>query len=124
MENTNKTNAKRKISLKQLAFLQAIVIIYSLSGVLSKLAAGEKFLSFKFFVFYAVEIFVLGIYALLWQQVIKKVDLSIAYANRAMAIIWSLIWAVIGFHEAITVKNIIGVIIILIGTVIVNTEHD
>ena len=32
---------------------------------------------------YGAEIGVLGIYALCWQQVIKRVELSVAYANRA-----------------------------------------
>ncbi len=117
-------NKKRKISITQIILLQAIIIIYTASGIFSKIASGYKFLSFKFILFYGIEICILGIYALLWQQIIKKVDLSIAYANRAMAVIWSLVWAVIFFHDTITVKNIIGVIIIVIGTMIVNSEHD
>ena len=54
-----------------------------------------------------MEIIILGIYALIWQQLIKRIDLSIAYANRSMAILWSMIWAVIFFGEIITIKNII-----------------
>ena len=99
-------------------------MIYTASGVFAKLASGNPFLSLKFILFYGAEFCVLGIYALLWQQIIKRVDLSIAYANRAMAIIWSMIWAVLIFKDNITVKNIIGVIIVLIGTMIVNSEHD
>lgn len=125
MDKSREKSERKKISVKQIVFLQAIVIIYSLSGVFSKLAAEQKIFCSKFFMFYAIEICILGIYALLWQQIIKRVDLSIAYANRAMAIIWSLLWAIIIFpSSAVTLKNIIGVIIILIGTVIVNTEHD
>ena len=33
-----------------------------------------------------MELFVLGIYAILWQQIIKKFDLTVAYANRGVAI--------------------------------------
>lgn len=119
-----KETKKKKISLKQIILLQLVIIIYTLSGVFSKVASGYEFLSFKFILFYGIEICVLGIYALLWQQIIKKVDLSIAYANRAMAVIWALLWAVIFFKDNVTPKNIIGVIIIVIGTVIVNSEHD
>ena len=54
---------------------------------------------------YGAEIGVLGIYALCWQQVIKRVELSVAYANRAMALLWSLLWAVLLFGEQITVKK-------------------
>lgn len=118
----NKTT--KKISLKQILLLQAVVMIYTTSGIFAKLASGNPFLSWKFILFYGAEICILGIYALLWQQIIKKVDLSIAYANRAMAIIWSMIWAAVIFKDTITIQNIIGVIVVLIGTMIVNSEHD
>ena len=121
--NTNQKKNK-KISLKQILLLQTVVMIYTASGIFAKLASGNPFLSFKFILFYGAEICILGIYALLWQQIIKKVDLSIAYANRAMAIIWSMIWAAVIFKDNITIQNIIGVIIVLIGTMIVNSEHD
>ena len=63
-------------------------------------------------------------YAILWQQMIKRFDLSIAYANRSMAILWSLIWAVVFFHEKITLYNVIGVVIVLAGTMLVNADGE
>ena len=114
----------KKVRLKDVVLLQLVVIVYTLSGVAGKNAAQFSFLSKGFILFYGVEILILGIYALLWQQIIKKIDLSIAYANRAMAILWSLVWAVLFFNENISVKNILGVIIVMIGTIIVNGEKD
>ena len=113
----------KKITIKQIIMLQGIVLIYTMSGVFSKLAAGKDFLSFGFIAFYGAEIGILGIYALLWQQMIKKVELSIAYANRAMALIWSMLWAFLFFENSITLKNIIGVIIVVIGTMVVNCDN-
>ena len=118
-----KKEKTKKITVKQNIILQAIVLIYTMSGIFSKLAAGQKFLSFGFIAFYAAEICVLGVYALLWQQIIKRVELSIAYANRAMALIWSMLWAFLFFQNDITVQNIIGVIIVVIGTMIVNSDN-
>lgn len=122
--STKENNKNRKISIKQILLLQAVVMIYTTSGIFAKLASGNDFMSWKFILFYGAEICVLGIYALLWQQIIKRVDLSIAYANRAMAIIWSMIWAAVIFKDNISLQNIIGVIIVLVGTMIVNSEHD
>lgn len=121
--NTNE-NKKKKISIKQIILLQVVIMVYTTSGVFAKLASGNSFLSFKFILFYGAEMCILALYALLWQQIIKKVDLSIAYANRAMAIIWSMIWAAVIFNDSITIQNMIGVVIVLIGTMIVNSEHD
>lgn len=119
----NNVNKTKKITVKQIVSLQAIVLIYTMSGIFSKLAAGQEFLSVGFIAFYGAEICVLGVYALLWQQIIKRVDLSIAYANRAMALIWSMLWAFLFFKNDITLQNIIGVIIVVIGTMIVNSDN-
>lgn len=72
--------------------------------------------------FLGLEFVILVIYAVLWQQMIKRFDLSVAYANRSMAILWSMIWAVIFFHDEITLRNVLGVLIVLVGTVIVNLD--
>ena len=110
---------KKRISLKNILILQLVIIIYTLSGVAAKGASGYETLSWQFIFFYGLEIAILGVYAILWQQIIKRFDLSIAYANRSMAILWSLVWAVIFFHEKITVNNVLGVLIVLAGTILV-----
>ena len=115
-------DSKKKIKVKDILILQLIVLVYTLSGVAGKFASGNEFLSWRFILFYGLEIVILGVYALLWQQAIKKFDLSVAYANRAVAILWSMLWAVLFFSEKIKVTNIIGVIIIIAGTIIVNGD--
>ena len=112
----------QKISLKNILILQAVVIVYTLSSVVAKLATGKELFSFSFFLFYGLEIAILGIYAILWQQMIKRFDLSIAYANRAMAILWSAVWALVLFHESLGVKQLIGIGFVVLGTIIVNSE--
>lgn len=104
-------------------FLQAIIVIYTLSGICAKLASSYELLSVKFIGFYGLEIVVLGVYAILWQQVLKRFDISVAYANRSIALIWSIIWAVVFFGEKITVPNIIGTIIVILGIVVVNLDE-
>lgn len=113
---------KKQLPLKLLLFLQVAVCIYTLSGIAAKFASNYAFMSWGFIICYGLEIFVLGVYALLWQQIIKRVDISIAYANRALAIFWSMFWAYLLFHERITVQNIIGVVLIFVGTWVVNSS--
>ena len=114
----------KKISIKNILVLQLVVAIYTLSSVAAKGAAGYEMLSWQFVFFYGLQIAILGVYAILWQQMIKRFDLSIAYANRSMAILWSLIWAVVFFHEKITLYNVIGVVIVLAGTMLVNADGE
>lgn len=113
---------KKGVTLKNIVLLQAIIIIYTVSSVMAKLASVNKDEPFRFLMFLGLEFVILAIYAVFWQQMIKRFELSVAYANRSMAILWSMIWAVIFFHDEITVKNMLGVVLVLLGTMIVNMD--
>lgn len=108
---------------KNIIILQAVVVVYTLSSVVAKFATGKELFSLPFFLFYGLELVILGIYAILWQQMIKRFDLSIAYANRAMALLWSAVWAVVLFHENLSGKQIAGILLVILGTMIVNTQQ-
>ena len=113
---------KNRVKYSRVAALQAAECLYTISGIAAKLASNYAFLSMGFILCYGAEIAVLGVYAIIWQQIIKRVDISIAYANRAMAIFWSMLWAFLLFKEQITVQNLLGVALIFIGTWVVNSS--
>jgi small multidrug resistance pump len=104
--------------------LQGIVFIYSIVSVLSKVASQflntEGIFSFHFFLTVGLMLLALGIYAILWQRVLKGMELSVAYLNKGMQLFWSILWSVIIFREAISIQNIFGVILIIIGIWVVN----
>lgn len=113
---------KKHLSLKYIIALQAAVVLYTCTDIAAKLASNYPFLSMGFVLCYGAEIFILGLYALCWQQIIKKVDISIAYSNRAAAIFWSMLWAAAIFKEHISLQNIIGIVIIFAGIWMVNRD--
>ena len=115
---------KKKTKLKEIFILQIVIAIYTLSTVFAKFASGQEFMSFKFILYYGLEMLILAVYAVVWQQLIKKFDISVAYANKAMGLLWSIVWAILIFNETITIKNVIGVVIVIIGTIIVNSEDE
>ena len=117
-----KSNAKKRITVKDILILQAVIVIFTFSGVIAKIAAGKPFLSFEFFLFYGIEMMILAAYAVVWQQVIKRFDLSVAYANRAMGILWSMLWAFLIFSEPFSLQNVIGVILVFAGIIVVNSD--
>ena len=59
---------------------------------------------------------------LVLQIVIAIYTLSTVMAKQASGqpLLWSLIWAVVIFKDNITVKNVIGVALVIAGTIIVN----
>ena len=91
---------------------------YSCSGIFTKLAAGESFLSIKFCLFYGMVILILFLYAIGWQQIIKRVPLTLAYSAKAATVVWGMIWGVSIFRDKITVQNIIGAVMIIAGIVL------
>lgn len=115
------SNMKKKIQWKDLLMLQAVFFIYSISSVVSKFASGKDLLSFEFILFYGLDVMILGVYALLWQQVIKKFELSIAYANKAITLLWALVWGIVLFHEQITLGKAAGIVMVMIGIFILNS---
>lgn len=104
--------------------LQAVFAVYSISSVVSKLASGKELLSLGFIIFYGLDVMILGIYALLWQQVIKKFELSIAYANKAITLLWALVWGIVIFHEQITLGKVAGIVLVMVGIFILNSEES
>ena len=113
---------KKEMKWKDLLMLQAVFMIYSISSVVSKFASGKEVFSFEFILFYGLDVIVLGIYALLWQQVIKKFELSIAYANKAITLLWALVWGIVIFHEQITAGKVIGILLVMAGIFILNSD--
>ena len=98
--------------------LHLLLVVYSLNGVLSKLAAQYPFMSLRFLLLYGAGIGLLGVYAIGWQQVIKRLPLTTAYANRAVSVIWGIVWGTIIFHERLNVYQVAGALIVLVGVVL------
>lgn len=104
--------------LRILLVLHILLAVYSTSGIFSKLAAGEPFLSTRFCLYYGAIIVLLGIYAIGWQQIIKRIPLTAAFANKAVTVIWGLIWSALIFHESVTLGKLVGVILVVSGVVL------
>lgn len=110
--------------IKPYLILNLILFFYSLGSICSKIASGKQFLTFEFILFYGLSLFTLAVYALLWQQVIKKVPLNIAYANKAITLVWGMIWGAVVFKEQITLANIIGAVVVLAGVLLMVTGGE
>lgn len=120
----SKKSSHRNVSIITFILLQFVVLIYTSAGIVGKLASREELFSLPFLLLYGLEIIILGVYAILWQQMIKKIDLSIAYANRSINLLWSMLFAVLIFNESITLPNVLGVVVVFIGILLVNSEQN
>lgn len=95
--------------------LQIALLVSSLGGVCSKMAGRQEFMSWPFLMFYGMLLLILFAYAIVWQQVLKKISLTVAYACKGIGIIYGIIWGVLFFHETIKWNMILGAFLVLIG---------
>ncbi|MCR5844771.1 MAG: transporter [Oscillospiraceae bacterium] len=98
--------------------LHVLLLLFSFTTVLSKLAAGEEFLSPRFCLFFGGEFVLLGIYALGWQQILKRLPLTVAYTNKAVTLLWSLVFGALLFHETVSVRQIVGCALAVAGVIL------
>ena len=97
--------------------LQLLLVFYSISAILSKFAGEYEFGTPAFFGFYCAVVAILGIYAIGWQQILKRLPLTTTYANKAVTVIWGFIWGLLFFGEEITFGKIIAAVVIIAGVV-------
>ena len=103
---------------KWFLLLHVILGIYAGSSVCNKLAAQQPFLSAAFIVLYGLMLLALVTYAVGWQQVIKHLPLTTAYANKAVTVVWGILLGLAVFGEAVTPRRVIGAVIIICGIVL------
>lgn len=104
----------RLLNSKKMAYglLYVALLLYSLVFVFYKLAVESPW-------YYIGALMAIGIYALLWQQVLKKLPLVTAYANKGIVVIYGMILGALFFKEAITWNMLLGSVLIIAGMIVV-----
>ena len=118
---------KEKMSrskIKVYIVLHLLLFLYAAGGICSKLAAKEAFLSPKFIMYYMIVLANLAFYAIVWQQIIKRISLVSAFANKAITVVWGMMWGFLIFGESITITKIIGAVIIIVGIYFVVSDKS
>ncbi len=98
--------------------MHLLFVVYSMSTVISRKIGGAELFSREFLWGYFLIFLCLGIYALGWQQVLKRVSLSQAFANKAVTVIWGLFWGWTLFGENITWPRLAGAALIIAGVLL------
>lgn len=112
-----------KNNIKSYVVLHLAILMFSFTSVFTKMASNayreHGLLSGQLLLFLFLMFANCFLYAIVWQKVIKKFDLNVAYANKSVYLIWSQIWAVFIFQETLTLGNVIGLILVFIGVLVV-----
>ncbi len=104
--------------VKLYGLLHLLLMLFSMTAIFSKKAGIQELFSMNFILFYGAVLLILAVYAIMWQQIIKRMSLTAAYANRAVTVVWGIIWGKLVFDEQISWGKVVGGIIIVVGIVL------
>lgn len=106
------------LSIQRIIMLLLVFLIYSSANIFMKLAAssGRDILSIA--LYFSCAIGVLGIYACLWQKVLKHIPLATAFMFKSITVLYGMMFAFLFFGEVITINNIIGASLIIAGIIV------
>ncbi|MFX3622871.1 MAG: EamA family transporter [Ectobacillus sp.] len=112
-----------RASIRHYVYLHAAFLLYSLIMLYMKWSSQFPFNTFAFFAAYFFLVVFLFAYALIWQQVIKHFEISKAYSQRGVIILWTLLWSVLFFDEPVKWNHLLGAFIIILGIVVVTKDE-
>lgn len=104
--------------MKRYLALIGVNLVYACTSIFTKMASQQEMLSLPYLLWIAGAVGVMGVYAILWQQVISRMPLSTAYMFKGTSLIFVLLISALLFGEVITANNVIGSAIIITGIVL------
>lgn len=107
---------QQKFSPTWLVGLLLVFLVYSSANIFMKSSSLEEGVNMLFYLGCAIGI--LGIYACLWQQVLKHIPLTTAFMFKSVTVIYGMLFAHILFNEEITVNNMAGATLIVAGIIV------
>ena len=106
------------INTTDILSLIVINLLYACVSIFTKYASQQEFMSWGYVWVFIGAVMMMGVYAVLWQQILKRIELSVAYMFKGTTIIFTMLFAYWLFGEQITWNNILGAVIIIIGIVL------
>lgn len=103
------------MKIGKLISLIIVNLLYAIVLILNRMASIYAPLSLGYILLLSISVIVLAIYALSWQQIIKRMPISDAYMFKGTSIVFVLLLSALFFEEIITWQNIVGSIIIILG---------
>lgn len=109
---------KKKLKFGDVLLLILVNLVYTSVGLFTKTAATEEQFSLFYCLYFFCAVLVMGVYAILWQQVLKRIVLSTAYMFKGLTIVFVMLMAYSFFGEPISLHNIFGSLIIVLGIIL------
>ena len=99
----------------QYIVLTLVYLFYASISVILKYTGLQEPLSWPWIFGFVGLVVSLGIYAFVWQQILKRIDLGTAYMFKGTSLIFIMLLLYLCYGEPITPVKLIGTGIIVVG---------
>ena len=103
-------------------YLVGVNVLYASVSIATKYASQHEFMSKAYFIGVIGAVLLLGLYAICWQQILKRMELSTAYMFKGTSLIFVMLLALLFLGETISYLNIVGAMVIVVGIVLYAKE--
>lgn len=114
---------KSEVTYKQVLALLGVFLLYAMEPIAAKITSQQEWTTLLFWLGLGTIFGILGLYALLWQQLLKRIRLSVAYMFRGSTLIYVMVLSAIILGEAITIYNCVGAVMIVCGIILYSREE-
>ena len=109
---------KREVTYKQVLELMGVFLLYALEPIAAKITSQQEWTTLQFWLGLCAIFGILGVYAILWQQLLKHIQLGVSYMFRGSTLIYVMVLSAIILGETITIYNCVGAVMIVAGIIL------
>lgn len=110
--------------MKKAVLVIASFLLYSSSGIFTKMASQQELFSLAYFSCFAGAIVILAIFAVLWQKILEIMPLNKAFLCKSMCVIITMFYAYLIFDETISLSNCVGALVIIGGLMVLSIKKS
>lgn len=109
---------KQTLGLGNIVWLLGVNLLYALVSLLAAMVARLPMFSLMFLLGVGGVFLLFGLYAIVWQQLLKRLPLSLAYMFKGTSLLFVLLLSALFLGDAITWENLVGAALIIVGIVL------
>lgn len=106
------------LTYKSVVMLLGVNLLYALVSLLAATVARLPLFSSMFLLGVGGVFVLFGLYAIVWQQLLKRLPLSLAYMFKGTSLLFVLLLSALFLGDAVTWQNLVGATLIIVGIVL------
>lgn len=102
----------------QYIVLVLVYLFYACISVIMKYTGLQQPLTIEWCVGFVLLVVTLGVYAIAWQQILKRIELGVAYMFKGLSLFFIMLLLALCYGEPITPMKLLSTGIIVMGIVV------